>query len=72
MISFHKLYELKDYGVITDGGNTVHMKGMGQFFNVEKITDEEFAALENDFDDIEAPPGPYTVQPENQGDIQEE
>ena len=50
-----------------DDGNTVHVKGLGQIYKVEKITDEEFAALENDFDDIEAPPGPYTVQPENQG-----
>ena len=33
----------------------------------EKITDEEFIALENDFDDIEAPPGPYKLQPETQG-----
>ena len=67
MIILLKLYELKDYGVIMDGGNKVCMKGMGQIYNVEKITDEEFAALEDDFDDIEAPPGPYTVQPENQG-----
>ena len=33
----------------------------------EKITDEEFIALENDFDDIEAPPGPFKLQPETQG-----
>merc|ERR1719210_1477558 len=35
----------------------------------EKITEEELIALENDFDDIEAPPGPYKVQPEKQGKI---
>ena len=28
-------------------------------------------AIENDFDPIEAPPGPYKVQPENQGKIED-
>ena len=36
-------------------------------YDLEKITEEQAAELENDFDDIEAPPGPYTIQPENQG-----
>ena len=35
-----------------------------------KITDEEFEALMNDFDPIEAPPGNYKIQPENQGFIE--
>ena len=34
-----------------------------------KITDEEWKAMEDNFDDIEAPPGPYKLQPENQGEI---
>ena len=57
-----------DYGVITDGGNKVYIKGFTQY-EVDKISDEEFEELVNDFDDIEAPPGPYTIQPENQGKL---
>ena len=34
---------------------------------LEKITEEEKIAIENDFDPIEAPPGPYTVQPDVPG-----
>ena len=34
---------------------------------LEKITDEEKIAIENDFDPIESPPGPYTVQPDVPG-----
>ena len=40
---------------------------MAPLFTSEKITEEEFAALEDAYDDIEQPPGPYTVQPNNQG-----
>ena len=58
--------DLVDYGVIVDGGNTVYLNGMVKYM-VEKITDEEFEAMEQDYDDIEAPPGPYVLQPENQG-----
>lgn len=61
--------DMFDYGVITDGGNKVFVKGM-TIYTVEKITDKELEELENDFDPIEAPPGPYKVQPENQGFIQ--
>ena len=32
-----------------------------------KITEEEKIAIDNDFDPIEAPPGPYKVQPDEQG-----
>jgi len=62
------LMDMFDYGVITDGGNKVFVKGM-TIYTVEKITDKELEELENDFDPIEAPPGPYKVQPENQGKI---
>ena len=58
--------DLVDYGVIVDGGNTVYLNGMVKYM-VEKITDEEFEAMEQDYDDIEAPPGPYVLQPEYQG-----
>ena len=39
--------------------------------SIEKITEEELMAIENDFDPIEAPPGPYKVQPQNQGKIED-
>lgn len=42
------------------------MMGVSEFI---KITEEEKIAIENDFDPIEAPPGPYKIQPENQGKI---
>ena len=58
--------EFKDYGVIVDGGTKVYMKGFTHY-EVDKITDEQFEDIANDYDDIEAPPGPYKVQPENQG-----
>ena len=32
-----------------------------------KITEEEKIAIDNDFDPIEAPPGPYKVQPDVPG-----
>ena len=58
--------EFKDYGVIVDGGSKVYMKGFTHY-EVDKITDEQFEDIANDYDDIEAPPGPYKIQPENQG-----
>ena len=58
--------EFRDYGVIVDGGSKVYMKGFTHY-EVDKITDEQFEDIANDYDDIEAPPGPYKVQPENQG-----
>ena len=36
---------------------------------LEKITEEEFIFIENDNDPIEAPPGPYTIQPDVPGKI---
>ena len=42
------------------------MTGM-KAYAVEKITEQELRDIQNDFDPIEAPPGPYKVQPENQG-----
>ena len=58
--------EFIEYGVVTEGGDKVFMKGFTPY-EVNKISYEEFEELMNDFDDIEAPPGPYKIQPENQG-----
>ena len=52
--------------MIVDGGRKCYLKGI-VIYNIEKITDEEFDAMEKDYDPIEAPPGPYKIQPHNQG-----
>ena len=44
----------------------MYIKGMVEY-DLERITEEQLVELENNFDDIEAPPGPYKIQPENQG-----
>lgn len=61
-----QIIHLDDLAVITKGGCRVYVKGMVEY-DLEKITEEQAADLENDYDDIEAPPGPYKIQPENQG-----
>ena len=47
----------------------ITLSGAGGIATFDKITQEEFTALENDFDDIEAPPGPYKLQPRKQGNL---
>ena len=54
--------------MIVDGGRKCYLKGI-VIYNIEKITDEEFDAMEKDYDPIEAPPGPYKIQPNNQGSV---
>ena len=51
------------------GVDFITFSGAGGIATFEKITEEELAALENDFEDIEAPPGPYKVQPTKQGNL---
>ena len=48
---------------------TEYVLGMSQFLDFNLDSDEEFEELMNDFEDIEAPPGPYKIQPENQGKV---
>ena len=45
------------------------MKGFTGVSGLEKITDQELEELMNDFDPIEAPPGPYKIQPNVKGKI---
>ena len=52
--------------MIKDGGTKSYLKGLLQY-SVEKITEEQLIEIENDFDPIEAPPGPYKLQPEKKG-----
>ena len=63
--------EVEELGVIIDGGRKCYLKGLA-VYNIEKITDEEYNDMENDFDPIEAPPGPYTLQPHNQGQTRDQ
>ena len=77
--------QLTDLGILYDQGRKCVMKGgyscQEIFSNVkcqtgplgiatlEKISEDDLEAIENDFDPIEAPPLPqsYLVQPEHQG-----
>ena len=62
------LYQLPvEYGVISDGGNSCYVEGQ-KIYQFVKISNEEYEAMINDFDPIEAPPGPYTIQ-ERQGTL---
>jgi len=61
--------EFIEHGVLLPDGSKCFFKGMIGHTSIEKITEEELMAIENDFDPIEAPPGPYKVQPQNQGKI---
>lgn len=60
------MYHLEDFAVVKEEGSKVYIKGMVEY-DLDKITVEQLVELESDFDDIEAPPGPYKIQPENQG-----
>ena len=55
--------EFISFGVIFAKGARCYMKGFTGVSGLEKITDEELEEIMNDFDPIEAPPGPYKVQP---------
>ena len=54
-------------GVLLDGGKRCVTKGAIGVSELIKITEEEKIELENNYDPIEAPPGPYKVQPDVQG-----
>jgi len=61
--------EFSDLGVIYEEGRKCSMKGFTGIAGLEKITEEQFDKIMNDFDPIEAPPGPYKVQPDKKGKI---
>jgi len=62
-------WKFSDHGVVYAEGRKCSMKGMAGISGLEKITEEELKNIQNDFDPIEAPPGPYKVQPEKKGKI---
>ena len=41
--------------------------GVSAVSKLLKISEEEKVAIDNDYDPIAAPPGPYIIQPSNQG-----
>ena len=59
--------EFSDHGVVFAEGRKCWMKGLAKLSGLEKITETELEQIRNDFDPIEAPPGPYKVQPEKPG-----
>ena len=63
-----KPLEFISYGAITEEGGRSYLTGVRDA-EIERVTKKEIEEIENDFDPIEAPPGPYTVQPHNQGII---
>jgi len=64
-----KKFEFVDLGVIYDEGRKCSMKGFAGICGLEKITKDEYEEIMNDYDPIEAPPGPYKVQPDRKGKI---
>jgi len=61
--------DLVDLGVVFDEGRQCSMKGIAGVSGLVKITEEDLERIRNDFDPIEAPPGPYIVQPKKKGKI---
>jgi len=59
----------RDLGIIYDEGRKCSMKGFAGVSGLEKVTEEEVEEILNDCDPIEAPPGPYKVQPGKKGRI---
>merc|ERR1712013_273498 len=64
-----KNFEFSDLGVIFAEGRECSIKGFTGVAGLEKITNKEFEKMINNFDPIEAPPGPYKVQPDKKGKI---
>jgi len=56
-------------GVVTNGGKKMTLRCSTGVAVLEWMTEEEAAAMMDDGDPINAPPGPYKVQPENVGKL---
>jgi len=64
-----KQWDLTELGVISQDGLKIVTKGMMGLATLEWKTEEEAAAIEAAGDPIDAPPGPYKIQPENVGKL---
>jgi len=60
-----------ELGIITENGEKCVSKSAGGMGVVElhKISEEEANIIMNDYDPIDAPPGPYKIQPEVPGKV---
>lgn len=61
--------QYEELGVISADGNKCVIKTNMAVADMIKISEEDKIAIDNNFDPIESPPGPYKVQPEVQGHI---
>ena len=61
-----KPLEFTLYGAITEEGGKGFFSGVREY-DIVRATQREIEEIENDFDKIDAPPGPYTIQPYKQG-----
>ena len=67
LFCFQKKFVFCDHGIVYDEGRKCSMKGPAGVAGLAKITEDEVEEIMNDYDPIEAPPGPYTVQPDKPG-----
>ena len=56
-------------GIISQDGQKIRLKGIEGPTMLERITEEEVAALEKEGDPMEAPPLPYKIQPKDVGKL---
>ena len=61
-----KPLEFTSYGAITEEGRKGFFSGVREY-EIVRATQTEIEEIENDFDQIDAPPGPYKIQPHKQG-----
>merc|ERR1711936_657575 len=65
--SYNIVRTFTELGVISKDGLTITVKGGMGIFELKLMTEEEKAVLEDEGDPIEAPPGPYKIQPDKHG-----
>ena len=68
-IVFYFGKDVTEYGVVSLDGCRITTKCLMGICEMEWITEEEAAALEEEGDPIDAPPGDYKIQPEYQGKL---
>ena len=62
-------WETKDLGVVSEDGETITTKGIMGIATMKWATEADIAAMEVEGDPIEAPPGPYKLQPGKLGKL---
>lgn len=72
IISKHNDFTFELFGVISSDGKSATIDGSSGVFMLEWVTEKEAEIIAEEAkvgDPIEAPPGPYKIQPENQGKL---